>query len=76
MRSPLPALIGALVFALPAPPAEAKALTVGWCGGGGAASITIPMDGPPMDDHGCCTNRACHAGCERKQQKRRGSGEG
>lgn len=74
MRSPLPALIGVLVFALPAPPAQANTLTVGWCGGV-AASITIPMDGPPMGDHGCCTNRACHAACERKQQKRRGGEE-
>ena len=73
MRSPIPALFGALVFALPAPPASAETLMVGWCGGGVAASITIPMDAPPIGDHGCCTSRACHAGCERKQQKRRGT---
>jgi hypothetical protein len=76
VRSALPALLGALVFALPAPPAEADTLTVGWCGGAAGASITIPMDGPPPGDHGCCTDRACHAACERKQIKRRGGGEG
>jgi len=64
-------LIGAFAFSLPAAPIDAHEIRTGWCGDP-AVQTVIPIGNgqAPVDPHGCCHNRACHAGCERKQAKR------
>lgn len=66
-----PSFVGAFALAMPSAPIAANALNAAICGLPGVV-ISIPLDTPPMPaDHGCCKG-ACHAGCERKQQKRGG----
>lgn len=72
MRRVWPLMLGALALALPAGHSSARTLDVPLCGGGGGAdSITIPLDDAPMpDDHRCCHASACHSATERKEQRR------
>lgn len=71
-------MLGALALAVPMPPLQAgeNGLPVSTCGQPGIV-VRIPMKGDPAQpkpgDNGCCP-KACHAGCERRDQtgKRKG----
>lgn len=67
-----PSFIGVFALAMPLAPSAAASMTLAICGLPGV-TVNIPLDTPPMPaDHGCCKG-ACHAGCERKQQRRVGA---
>ena len=66
-----PSLLGAFALAMPSAPIAANALSAAICGLPGV-TINIPLNAPPMPDNHSCCKGACHAGCERKQQKRGG----